>query len=114
MTDLYALLRAELAEKAGMLLGTDIAPAQIDCVATEYPARSAAPLAAGADAAEWGVCPAKRRGDVYADGACRWYNRWNTAAGTCYSGLRTRFTLRRSGALLDDLPRVGGPRNSFL
>lgn len=53
MTDLYALLRAELAEKAGTLLGTDIAPAQIDCVAAEYPARSAAPLAAGADAAEW-------------------------------------------------------------
>lgn len=55
MTDLYALLRAELAEKAGKLLGTDVAPAQIDCVADEYPARSAIPLAQGADAAEWAL-----------------------------------------------------------
>lgn len=53
MTGLYALLRAELAEKAGTLLGTNIAPAQIDCTAEGYPARSAAPLAAGANAAEW-------------------------------------------------------------
>lgn len=112
MTDLYALLRAELAEKAGTLLGTDIAPAQIDCVTAEYPARSAAPLAAGADAAEWAY--------ILQNGAAVFTLMGVPLVQTVeYSGghLLFRFTdsfytaaLRRA---LDELPRVEGPGIPF-
>lgn len=112
MEDLYALLRAELAEKAGTLLGTDIAPAQIDCMADEYPVRSAAPLAAGADAAEWAA--------ILQNGASAFMLLGVPLVQTVeHSGghLLFRFTDEFYTAALryalNGLPRVEGPRIPF-